>query len=279
MRSLVIASAALMAMTSAPLRAEDKLAWRTDYDAARKEATDKGLPVFLHIYSDACIHCQRLEAGPFRNPAVVELLNQRFVPMRVEAAKSPKLLEVLRVQMYPTMVIAGTDGNVVAFLEGYRDAKELTDQLQRVVATQVPDRSRGDASDPKPSERSRRAKEILAQAREECKAEKFAAALELCRHLETTYYDLDEGTQGTKLAAEIRSDPEKLALACEQLNDRLASMYATAGDNWLKKGDKDQAAACFEKAVRTAPASAVAREAQAKLAKLVSKSATTGSRK
>jgi thioredoxin-related protein len=280
MRRFLIAFAALAAIINS-LRADDKPAWRTDYDAARKEATDKGRPVFLHIYSEGCIHCQRLDAGPFRNPAVVELLNQRFIPMRVEASRAPKLLEVLHVQMYPTMVIAGTDGNVVAFLEGYHDAKSLTEHLQRAVATQTVERPRSDASDSKPVDRSRRARELLAQARDDFKAEKYASALELSQVLETAYYDLEEGTQGTKLAAEIRSNPEKFALACEQLNERLATMYTAAGDNWLKKGDKDQAAASYEKAVRTAPASAVAREAQLKLATLVGRTQSTssGSRK
>jgi thioredoxin-related protein len=271
MRRFLFAFAALAVVVYSPLRADDKPAWRTDYDAARKEAIAKGLPVFLHIYSEGCIHCQRLDAGPFRNPAVVNLLNERFIPMRVEASRAPRLLEVLHVQMYPTMVIAGTDGNVVAFLEGYHDAKTLTEQLQRAVATQAADRPRSDTSSSKSSERGRRAKELLGQARDEFKAEKYAATLELCQTLETTYYDLEEGTQGAKLAAEIRSNPEKFALACEQLNERVAIMYAAAGDNWLKKGEKDLAAASYEKAVRTAPASAVAREAQLKLVNLVSK--------
>jgi thioredoxin-related protein len=281
MRRYLIAFAALATIICSPLRAQDKPAWRTDYDAARKEASDKGRPVFLHIYSEGCIHCQRLDAGPFRNPAVVELLNERFVPMRVEASRVPKLLQILHVQMYPTMVIAGADGNVVAFLEGYHDAKSLTDHLQRAVATQVTDRPRSDSSDTKPSDRSRRAKELLGQARDEFKAEKYAATLEICQTLETTYFDLEEGTQGAKLAAEIRSKPEKFALACEQLNERLATMYTAAGDKWLEKGDKDQAATSYEKAVRTAPASAVAREAQLKLASLVGRTqpTTSGSRK
>ena len=132
----------------------------------------------------------------------------------------------------------------------------------------------------KGNNRGRRAQDLLAQACEAFKAEKYGAALELCQILETTYKDLDEGKQGRDLAAEIRSSPEKLALACEHLNERLASMYATLGDTWLKKGDKGQAAAYYEKAVRSAPASLVAREAQTKLVRIIGKPAaqTTGYR-
>jgi Tfp pilus assembly protein PilF len=55
------------------------------------------------------------------------------------------------------------------------------------------------------------------------------------------------------------------------LNERLAAMYAALGETWLKKGDKDQAAACLEKAIRAAPASLTAREAQARLTSLSGK--------
>lgn len=363
----LVAFAGIMLLTASNLRAEEKApAWRSDYDAARKEASEKGLPIFLSIYSDGCIHCQRLESGPLRNPAVVELLNQRYIPLRIDASTAPKLAEALRIQMFPTMVIAATDGKVIAFLEGYHEANVLTDHLRRALAMQTPDwmardfqeatkaigagdyakaipllkgilhdgkdrpvqtkarsvldeieqqaagrlvRStqlgdRGqyaeavdlltelmsrypgtqaaadgakllgrlaDLPDVKANHRGRRAKDLLAQAREAFKSEKYGPALELCQILETTYKDLAEGKQGGDLAAEIRSSPEKLALACEQLNERLASMYATLGDTWLKKGENEQAAAWFEKAVRAAPASLVARDAQTKLASLTGK--------
>ncbi len=347
---------------------EKLLAWRADYDAARKEASEKGRPIFLQIYSQGCIHCQRLEAGPLRDPAVVRLLNERYVPLRVDAAQSPKLAEALHVQMYPTMVIASTDGKIVSFLEGYREADVLADHLQRALAVQTPDwmardfqeaaraiaagnyakaipmlkgiladgksqpvqtkaksllddieqqaagrlvrvkqlddkgRSAeavdlltellsrypntpaakdgahmltrlADSPAAKVNHRGRRAQDLLAQAREAFKTERYGAALELCQILETTYKDLDEGKQGHDLAAEIRLSPEKLALACDHLNERLASMYDTLGDTWLKKGDKGQAAAYYEKAVRSAPASLVAREAQTKLVSLIGKPA------
>jgi tetratricopeptide (TPR) repeat protein len=120
----------------------------------------------------------------------------------------------------------------------------------------------------KTNQRTRRAKDLLAQAREAFAAKHYSDVLEFCEILETTYKDLPEGKQGTTLAGEIRSSPDKLASACEHLNERLASMYTTLGESWLKKGDRDQAAACFEKAVRSAPASQVAREAQARLTSL-----------
>ena len=49
------------------------------------------------------------------------------------------MTESLRIQAYPTMIIAATDGKILAFVEGYQDAKPLTDHLQRSLAVQTPD--------------------------------------------------------------------------------------------------------------------------------------------
>jgi tetratricopeptide (TPR) repeat protein len=359
--------AGMLIVTSGPIRAADKeVTWRADYDVARKEASENGRPVFLEFHTEECFHCRRLEAGPLRDPAIVALLNERFVPLRVDASKSPKLTEALRIQAFPTMIIASADGKIIAFLEGYQEAKPLFEHLQRALAVQTPDwmardfqeaskaigtgdyakavsllkgiiedgkdkvvqtkaksvldeveqqaagrlvrvkqlQDKGQYAEAmdllaeliaryagtrpaadgaklltglaerpefKANQRSRRALDLLAQAREAFKAEKYTAALELSEILETTYKDLPEGRQGADLAGSIRSSPDKLALACEHLNERLASMYATLGETWLKKGERDLAAANFERAVRAAPASLVARDAQLKLTSLSNK--------
>ena len=361
------AIAGMLVLVLSPARGADKqVEWRADYDTARKEAADKGRPLFLEFQTEECFHCRRLENGPFRDPAVVSLLNERYIPLRVDAAKSPRLTDALRIQAYPTMIIAAADGKIIAFVEGYVEAKQLIEHLNRSLAVQTPDwmardyqeaskavgagdyakavsllkgllvdgkdrpvqnkarvvldeieqqaagrlvrvrqlQDKGEyeaamdlltelisryagtqpASDGakmlttladrpefKTNQRTRRARDLLAQAREAFKGDRFNAALELCEILETTYKDLAEGKQGSELAAEIRSSPDKLAKAAELLNERLASMYATLGATWLKKGEKEQAAACFEKAVRAAPASLVAREAQMKLTSLTTK--------
>jgi tetratricopeptide (TPR) repeat protein len=279
----VLAVAGLLILTPPEILAGEKqVIWRTDYDAARKESSEKGLPLFLELISEGCFHCKRLEAGPLRDPAIVALLADRFIPVRVDGATSPKLVEALRVQSYPTIVLAHADGRIADVIEGYRDAKLLHEHLQRALAVE----SSTPVSPPgtvgfnpvKPSstetpaaQRSRLSSELLTQAREAFKNGKYDSTLELCRILEATYKDLEQGLQAAAIAAEIRSNPEKFAIACEQLNERLAMMYASLGDSFLAKGDRSQASTYFEKAIRTAPASTVARDAQGKLAAIARK--------
>ena len=135
MRMFTTAIAGMLVLaTSWAARGADKaIEWRADYDAARKEAAEKGRPLFLEFQTEDCFHCRRLEAGPFRDQAVVGIVNERFIPLRVDPNKSPRLTEALRIQAYPTMIIAAADGKILAFLEGYQDARPLHDHLQRVA--------------------------------------------------------------------------------------------------------------------------------------------------
>lgn len=358
----------LVLMTWFPAYAGEKnqVEWRTDYDAARKESTEKGKPIFLEFMTEDCFHCRRLESGPFKEEEVVTILNDRFIPLKVDAARSPKLIAALRIQAYPTMIVAGTDGKIIGFLEGYMEAKPLHENLKRTLAVQTPDWmardfqeaskavSNGDYAkavsllkhigedgkdtpvqtkaaqvlqeieqqatgrlvrvkqlqdkgshtealdlltellsryagtqsaadgakmltalaerpENRNNHRTRRAQDLLAQAREAYKSEKYHETMDLCEILETTYVDLKEGKQGQELATQIRSSPEKLAKACENLNERLATMYSTLGETWLKKGERELAANFYEKAVRAAPASLIARDSQLKLAQLSNK--------
>ena len=357
---------ALMTMAPAPAGEKAQIEWRSDYDAARKESAEKGKPLFLEFMTDDCFHCRRLEAGPFREDDLIALLNERFIPLRLDANRAPKLVQALKIQAYPTMIIAGTDGKILGFLEGFTEAKPLEENLKRTLAIQTPDwmardfqeaskavsngdyakavtllKNIGEDGKDRPVQtkaaqvlqeieqqatgrlvrvktlqdkgnhtealdlltellsryagtqsaadgakmltalaerpenrnnpRTRRAQDLLAQAREAYKGEKFHEALDLCEILEKTYEDTTAGKQGKELAGQIRSSPEKLAKACENLNERLATMYATLGETWMKKGERELAANCYEKAVRAAPASLVARDSQLKLSQLQTK--------
>src|SRR5262249_16864097 len=57
-----------------------------------------------------------------------------FVALKLDANNEPALARALKVQVYPTMVLAGADGKIHAFIEGYLDAERLNESLKRAVA-------------------------------------------------------------------------------------------------------------------------------------------------
>lgn len=113
--------------------AADPPVWRTDYNAARKEAADKGLPLCVVVGSENCFYCKKLEAGPLRDPAVATQLTTNYIPLKIDATAEPALARALRVQFYPTIILAGPDGKIHAFIEGYVEVDRLHENLKRVA--------------------------------------------------------------------------------------------------------------------------------------------------
>jgi len=119
--------------------AADKIEWRADYDTARKEAIEKNLPLFLDFGTEDCVHCRRMHQTVFRETVVIKLLNERFIPLKVDANREPRLTQTLRIQAYPTMILASNDGKILAWVEGYIETNRLLEHLQRSANIQTPD--------------------------------------------------------------------------------------------------------------------------------------------
>ncbi len=360
---LPLVTATALALPTSALAA-DPVNWRTDYNAARKEATEKGLPLFVVIGSENCFYCKKLEGGPLRDTAVAGQLANNFIPLKIDATKEPALAKALKVQLYPTVVLAGPDGKIHAFIEGFVDAERLNEQLKRTVTTatttdwaardfeqatkalaagdypravslmkgitreagekpigvkaqQILDdverlaaarlaRAKeleqlgltqeaidalaeavktyagtqaaadagtlmtGLAAKPETQQklRARGARDLLAAAKEEFRTNKFYDCLQKCEQLAFAYSDLPEGKEATTLAGEIKNNPDRLATACEQMNQRTAAMYMTLAEAWAKKGQVAEAVACYERVTKLSPNTRQGDIAMAQMTKL-----------
>ena len=116
--------------------------------------------------------------------------------------------------------------------------------------------------------RARRAQDLLSQAKEDLRNQQYLGCLDRCEQICGSFADLSEAEEARKLIDEIKSNPEWLQLACDGLTDRLGSMYLSMAENWLRKGQVQLAATCFERVVSAAPGTRHAETAQLKLAAL-----------
>lgn len=123
----------------AQMGAEGPVQWRHNYNDARREAESKGLPLLLDIGTDDCFYCVKLDQETFIDPRVAAMLNSRFIPLKIHAPQQPKLVEVLRVRAYPTLVFAAPDGRILKNIEGFQTATQFQDSMQRVLAGMTPE--------------------------------------------------------------------------------------------------------------------------------------------
>jgi outer membrane protein assembly factor BamD (BamD/ComL family)/thioredoxin-related protein len=344
--------------------AAQDIQWRTDYNKAREESAQKGLPIVIDFSTENCMFCKKLDALTLRDPAVISLMNERCIPLRIDPTKQTALAEALRVQSYPTLVFATPDGRILGFQEGYIEAPRMKELLNRSIASvatpewmnqdykdaftllqdgeypraiamlknivedgkdrpvQVKARARlqeidkqalaqlqrarqladhGQKSEaikvaselakaydgtlaahegsqlvaaltsrvnPNDPQRLLRGRDLLAQAKEDYRNQLYASCIDRCEAIAASYGDLPEATEATQLLGEVRGSPEILKTACDQTGDRLAAMYYSLAESYLKKGQTQQAVYYLERIVQVFPNSKQADAAQAKLSVL-----------
>lgn len=338
--------------------------WRHDYGAARREAADLGRPLLLDFSTDNCFWCVKLDNTTFRDPTIATLLNERFIPLKVHAPQNPSLTESLRIQSFPTVVLAAPDGKILITIDGYKEPTQFHDYLQRALASvsypewmnrdyqaatkaiadsdysralallkgvvedgkkrpvqvkahqllddleqqaanrlvrakQLQDKGQNsealeavsdllrlftgtqaaiDAGQmlktltEKPEirllQRTRRARELLAQAKEDYRTQAYLCCMERCEVLASNYSDLAEGGEAVQLANEIKNNPEWMRQACDTLSERLGLLYLSLAEAWVKKGQPQQAMTCLERIVQTMPGTRHAEMAQVRLSQL-----------
>jgi thioredoxin-related protein len=351
-------------------RAED-VDWRTDYNAARKEAAEKGRPILLDFGYEGCTFCRKLDVTTFRDPEVIKRLNAGFVALRIDIEKDPRhLAEQLGLQKYPTVVFATPEGHVLGSIEGYQEpgpfqanldrvldllanpdwmkrdyeaagqavaasdyaraiallksvvldgkerpvqlkAKQLLQDLEQQAAgrlgraRQLADKGQTteaiDAAtelvrvyagsqaaieggqmltalarkpEIKDGSRSPRARELLAEAREDFRTQQYLLCLHRCDVLATTFGDQPEAAEAAQLAGEIRNNPERLRQAADAAGEQLGAMYLALAEACLRRGQPQQAILWLERVVQALPNTRQADVAQMRLAQIQGQPAT-----
>ncbi|AWM40101.1 thiol:disulfide interchange protein precursor [Gemmata obscuriglobus] len=142
---------ALPAFTSTTVAAyAQEIQWRHDYAAARKEAAETGRPLLLDFGTDACAWCRKFDATTFRDPRAVKLLNERFVPVKLDGNKEQRLTAALRIDGFPTLVIATPEGKVVGRHAGYVDGSQFLTLANKAPTPAPPRRQPAAGADAPP---------------------------------------------------------------------------------------------------------------------------------
>lgn len=112
-----------------------ELTWRTDLQAARAEAAKAGRLTLIFFSADWCQPCEWMAKGTFRHPAVAELVQQQFVPVRVDDTKEPgEVSRKYSIRVYPTVLFLDVAGEPLHMIVQPRPPAEFLPALKRVLA-------------------------------------------------------------------------------------------------------------------------------------------------
>jgi uncharacterized protein len=95
-----------------PNRAAE-IRWRDWDSAAFDEATAQGKPVLLAISAVWCHWCHVMDETTYSDPGVIELVNERFVPIRVDNDQRPDVNTRYNMGGWPTTVVLTGEGEIL----------------------------------------------------------------------------------------------------------------------------------------------------------------------
>jgi thioredoxin-related protein len=117
-------------------------------------------------------------------------------------------------------------------------------------------------------QRKRQASELLEQAQDDYRNQRFLICLDRCERLLEDHTESAEAREAGRLADQVKDNPEWTRKACDQLGDRLGVLYLALADSWLRKGQPQQAIFYLQRVVKLFPGSRHAEKAQTTLARL-----------
>lgn len=189
---------------SAVSAADPRIEWRTDYNTARKESQETGLPLLLQIGTEECFYCKKMDATTFKDAKVIAMLGG-FIPVKIDGNKEAGLTKALKIQVYPTTVLAAADGTIHAFVQGHVGVDPFKEQLKRTTELVAADKK------PAPKQNDAALVKLAAAAKQ---ANETAAELQLT--LAEAYREKGEAAEAAKcceLAIRLSSDTPRVEKA------------------------------------------------------------------
>jgi hypothetical protein len=105
--------------------------WLHFEPAVLKAAAAADKPVLLLLTAPWCQHCRDLLATTLRDPQVVALIQDGFVPVHVDAERRPDVNQRYGTGSWPTLAWLTPDGELLA-QDNFLDAETLRQRLERV---------------------------------------------------------------------------------------------------------------------------------------------------
>lgn len=253
--------------------------WLHDYAAGRQEAKQKRRPLLLDFGTSNCIWCRRLDMTSFRDPVVVQALQEKFVAAKVDAERETAVAQSFGVEIFPTLVFTDADGRVLFRQVGYVDAAGMKRLLERAL------RDCGAEAEEKParpavmvrrtvpmsesvSAANPAAAKLLAQAKEEQSGGHVLSCLLSCRRLAAEFPGTTEAAEATQLANGLMADRDKAKKAFAGLTEVWGEMALAQADRAAQEGRQQEAIALLERVVQTCQGTANSVEALNRLSKL-----------
>lgn len=113
------------------------IVWRTNYEAALKEAAKTRKPLMVDFYTDWCGACKMMDAEAYPEAQVIEM-SRSFVMVKVDGDKRPDLVQKFQVTGYPSVFWLDGDGKVLNTMPGYGGVEMMKSEMKTALSNFEP---------------------------------------------------------------------------------------------------------------------------------------------
>jgi thioredoxin-related protein len=111
----------------------NEIQWHS-YEEGMARAKFEKKKIFLHFTADWCFYCGVMENEAFKDPGIISVLNENFVPIKVDFDKESGTANFYRVQGLPDTIFIAEDGQVIGRRPGYIPSAQLKLILNLVLS-------------------------------------------------------------------------------------------------------------------------------------------------
>lgn len=104
------------------------------FEGACKEAAQTHKLVLVDFYTTWCGPCKMLDKNTWTDAAVIQMLEQKTVALRIDAEKEAALSKRYKIEAYPSVLLIHPDGTELDRLVGYRDPKSFLADFNAALA-------------------------------------------------------------------------------------------------------------------------------------------------
>lgn len=130
-RLSLFAVVAVFSGTCSPAARASEIYWLESPEKAAHMARQLGLPVVMFITSDSCTYCRKMEQESWANHDIQEMVDNRFVPLKLHATRHNDLVTALGVRAFPTTILFSAEAKPLGGAAGYLNPPRLAALLRK----------------------------------------------------------------------------------------------------------------------------------------------------